>query len=71
MARYISQIDGDGLAEAKRRRELVLEDHGGYVVTADIEDEPPQHNHFDDRDAPWDMDECPACRWLVNRAEGQ
>jgi hypothetical protein len=47
---------------------VVVEDHGAYVVTADLE--PPAHNHFDDRDAPWDIDACPRCRWDVDRAEG-
>lgn len=51
-------------------RELVIEEGQGYVVTVDIEDDPPQHNHFDDRDAPWDVEDCPRCNWDVARAGG-
>ena len=53
---------------AFERRTVVVEEGPGYVVTADLE--PPAHNHFDDRDAPWDIDACPRCRWDVDRAEG-
>ena len=59
------------IASARLRRferPIVIEDHGAYVVTADLE--PPAHNHFDDRDAPWDIDACLRCRWDVDRAEG-
>ena len=53
-----------------KRRELVIEDHGSYVVTVDLEDDPPQHNHFDYRDAPEDADDCPRCAYDTLRAEG-
>ena len=51
-------------------RPVVIEDHGGYVVTADLEDEPPEHNHFDIWDGPEDSDDCPRCQWETLRAEG-
>lgn len=37
--RYISEIDGDGLSEAKRAREIIIEENEGYVVTVDEDDE--------------------------------
>jgi hypothetical protein len=48
-----------------RLMELIVEDHGGYVVTADVE--LPAHNHFDIWDA---NDGCPRCRYDVARAGG-
>lgn len=53
-----------------KRRELVIETGPGWELTADIEDEPPQHNHFDYRDAPEDADDCPRCAYDTLRAEG-
>lgn len=38
-ARYDSEIDGDGLSEAKRAREIVIEANDGYEVTVDEDDE--------------------------------
>jgi hypothetical protein len=54
------------ISEATREFEaMVVEDHGGYVVTADVE--LPSHNHFDIWDA---NDGCPRCRYDVARAGG-
>jgi hypothetical protein len=64
----IADVISIASAPLRQFETVVVEDHGAYVVTADLE--PPAHNHFDDRDAPWDIDVCPRCRWDVDRAEG-
>lgn len=54
-------------APLRRFETVVIEDHGAYVVTADLEDEPPAHDHFDI----WDGSEsCPRCAYETLRAEG-
>ena len=60
------------ISEASRplrrfERPIVIEDQGAYVVTADLEDDPPAHDHFDI----WDStDDCPRCAFDQLRAEG-
>ena len=65
VARVISEASRP--LRAFERRTVVVEDHGAYVVTADLEDEPPAHNHFDIFDS---TDDCERCAFDQLRAEG-
>ena len=66
-ARVAAVIEAASAPLRAFERPIVIEDHGGYVVTADLEDDPPAHDHFDI----WDGTEsCPRCEYDTLRAEG-